>query len=217
MKARDGEAGFTLIEALAAVAIIAAILAALAMVSGQWLPNWRRGFEALQNADVIAQSLDRIVSDLSSAEYAKLDPNGGAPLFRGDADSVMFVRAASGPDAGPHLEYVRIGAAATLAGVETQRSHASFAPGPIGPFHDAATLLRPPFRLKFGYQQPNGEWASSWSGAPTLPRSIRLTVMNGAAVAAATAFLLKATSGPDFSSQQAPKTDETPEPEPKSQ
>ena len=217
MKAPEAQSGFTLIEALAAVAIIAAILGALAGVSGQWLPNWRRGFEALQNADVIAQSLDRIVADLSSAEYARLDPKGSTPLFRGDADAVMFVRAASGPNAGPRLEYVRIGARSTKDGLETQRSRADFAPGPIGPFRDAATLLRPPFRLKFAYQQPNGGWASSWGGEPTLPRSIRLTVMNGAAVAAATAFLLKATSGPEISSQQAPTTEGTPEPETKSQ
>ena len=208
------EGGFTLIEALASVAVMALILLTLAAVSGQWLPHWRHGFQAVQNADLIAQSLDRIAADISAAEFAKLDKGAAPPLFRGDADAVMFVRAASGPGAGPQLEYVRIGGSSTPQGLETQRTRADFAPGPIGPFRNAVSVLHPPFRLAFAYQAPDGRWAASWGGLPTLPRAMRLTVNKGGALVAATAFLLHTTSGPDLIALQTPKAEEAPPPPP---
>lgn len=205
----DGaEGGFTLLEALAALTVVSAIAAALAVVSGQWMLQWRHGYLALQNADQIALCLDRLAADLSAAEYARLDPGAGAAPFRGSKDVVIFVRRAIGPDAAPQLEYVRISAVATRQGLETQRARAKFAPGPIGTFRDAVTVLRAPFRLTFAYQAPDGSWTPSWGEAATLPRAIRLTVGVGAAMAASTAFALKTTSGPDLLSQPLQAGDE---------
>ena len=176
------------------------ILTGLAMIAGQWLPNWRHGFVALQNADLIGLSLDRIEEDIASAEYARLDGGQGAPLFRGEAGAVMFVRQAIGPGAGPRLEIVRIGATQTGQGLEVERSRASFAPGAIGAFRDATTLLRPPFRLAFDYAGPDGRWLSVWSAGPKLPRAVRLTVQGASgAVVASTAFVLKVTAAPAIS------------------
>src|SRR5215469_16013865 len=97
-------AGFSLIEAMATLALTATIILAVSSVAGQWLPNWRRGFVDLQRADLLGIGLERIVDDLSAAEY--VTPWGGATaqLFEGDASSVTFVRSAAGPDAYPHLE-----------------------------------------------------------------------------------------------------------------
>ena len=201
-KAQDPQAGFTLLEALASVAVMAAILTGLAMVAGQWLPNWRHGFLALQNADLIGLSLDRIEEDVASAEYARLDGGQGAPLFRGEADAVTFVRQAIGPGATPRLEIVKIGETKTRQGLEVERSRASFAPGAIGAFRDATTLLRPPFRLAFAYSGPDGHWDAVWKGG-NLPRAVRLTVQTeGGAVVASTAFMLKVTAAPDIAARQ---------------
>lgn len=204
MRRRDREAGFTLLEALAGVAVMAAILSGLAVIAGQWLPHWRHGFLALQNADLIGLSLDRIEADVASAEYARLDGGQGAPLFRGEAGGVTFVRQAIGPGATPRLEIVRIGETKTQQGLEVERSRAAFAPGAIGAFRDATTLLRPPFRLGFAYAGPDGRWASAWSGA-LLPRAVRLTVQSeSGAVVASTAFLLKVTAAPEIAAQAQP-------------
>jgi general secretion pathway protein J len=199
---RDAEAGFTLLEALASVAITASILAGLGAVAGQWMPNWRHGFLRLQNADLVGLSLDRIAEDVGSAEYARLDGGQGAPLFRGEPDAVAFVRQAIGPGATPRLEIVRIGAAETKQGAEVERSHAVFAPGAVGAFHDATTLMRPPFHLVFAYAGPEGQWRSNWSGEAKLPRAIRLSVLDeNAAVVASTAFTLKVTAAPEIAAQ----------------
>ena len=63
-----GEAGFTLLEVLLATLLMTVILAALATVTAQWLPNWNRGMARVQRAERLAIGLDRIVADLSVAE-----------------------------------------------------------------------------------------------------------------------------------------------------
>lgn len=206
-------AGFTLIEALAALAALAAILAGLAVIAGQWMPQWRHGFEALQNSDLTAQSLDRVVADLAAALPARLDGGDRSALFQGDANAVTFVRDAIGPDSTPKLEYVRIGATDTKQGVETQRARASFLPGAIAPFRDAATLLRPPFRLRFAYQALDGRWTASWPQNKALPRAIRLTVVKAGAQVATTAFLLNTPTGLDASAPTPSATDAQPSPD----
>jgi general secretion pathway protein J len=196
---RPSEAGFTLLEALASVAIMAAILGGLGALAGQWLPNWRHGFLALQSADLVGLALDRIVEDVAAAEYARLDGGEGEPLFRGEAAGVTFVRQAIGPGAGPRLEIVRIGEVETQQGVELERARASFAPGSIGAFRDATTLLRPPLRLAFAYAGPDGQWRSNWQGDPKLPRAVRLSVRSQTgALVASTAFPLKVTAAPEL-------------------
>ena len=178
---------------------MAVILTGLAVIAGQWLPNWRHGFLALQNADLIGLSLDRIEADIASAEYARLDASQGPPLFRGEPDVVTFVRQAIGPGATPRLEIVKIGATTTRQGLEVERSRAPLAPGAVGAFRDATTLLRPPFRLAFAYAGPDGAWSAQWSDAAKLPRAVRLTVQSaGGAIVASTAFALKVTAAPEI-------------------
>ena len=69
-------AGFSLIEAMATLALTATIILALSSVAGQWLPNWRRGFVDLQRADLLGVGLERLVDDVSAAEY--VTRSGGA-------------------------------------------------------------------------------------------------------------------------------------------
>jgi general secretion pathway protein J len=208
---RAAEAGFTLIEALAAVAITAATLGGLGALAGQWLPHWRHGFVALQSADLVGLALDRIAEDVGAAEYARLDGGQGAPLFRGEPEAVTFVRQASGPGAGPRLEIVRIAEVPTQQGLEVERARAGFAPGAIGAFRDATTLLRPPFRLAFAYAGPDGQWRPAWAGGPALPRAVRLSVRSQAgALVASTAFTLKVTAAPEIAATPAPSRPDTP-------
>jgi general secretion pathway protein J len=203
---RASEDGSSLLEALAAVALIAAALAGLSAIAGQWLPNWRRGFIALQTADLVGLALDRIVEDVASAEYTRMDAESAAPLFRGEARTVTFVRRAIGPSGGPRLEIVRIGQLETQAGIEVERTHASFAPGALGTFHDSTTLLRPPFRLIFAYAGVDGQWRSQWEDAARLPYAVLLTVRTeSGAVIASTAFALKVTAGPEGAAQLQPQ------------
>jgi general secretion pathway protein J len=175
-------AGFSLIEAMAALALTAIIILALSSVTGQWLPNWRRGFVNLQRADLLGVGLERVVDDLSAAEYVTPSAGAPAPLFEGDGSSVVFVRSAIGPDAYPHLEIVRLAEIKEDRGLAMVRTRARFAPtAPGAPaqaiaFGDSVTLIRAPFHISFAYAGPDRLWLSSWKGREQLPEAVRISV-----------------------------------------
>src|SRR5712664_4178555 len=184
---RTGEGGFTLIETLVAMALMGRVLSALANITAQWLPNWNRGLERIQRSELIGIALQRIGADLAAAEYVSANRNSRRPLFDGSELSVMFVRTALGPNAGPGLDVVRLGETAERREFVTVRSRARFAPLPAGAsfseqlhFGDPVVLLRTPFRLSFAYAGPDRVWKSTWRGADKLPAMIRLTVRDAA-------------------------------------
>jgi general secretion pathway protein J len=178
-------AGFSLIEAMATLALTATIILALSSVVGQWLPNWRRGFVDLQRADLLGVGLERVVDDLSAAEYVTRSAGAPAPLFDGDASSVTFVRSAIGPDAYPHLEVVHLGEVKEDRGLAMVRTRTRFAPtAPAAPgapaqpiaFGDPVTLIRAPFHITFSYAGPDRLWLPSWKGRDQLPEAVRISV-----------------------------------------
>jgi general secretion pathway protein J len=171
-------AGFSLIEAMAAMALTATIIVALSTVVGQWLPNWRRGFVDLQRADLLGIGLERLVEDLSAAEYVTPSAGGKTTLFQGDASSVMFVRSAIGPDAYPHLEIVRLAEIKEDRGLALVRTRARFAPTTPKAiaFVDPVTLIRAPLRITFSYAGPDRVWVPSWTGRQQLPEAVRISV-----------------------------------------
>lgn len=199
-------AGFSLIEAMATLALTATIILTLSSVAGQWLPNWRRGFVDLQRADLLGAGLERLVDDLSAAEYVTASAGARGPLFEGDASSVIFVRSAIGPDAYPHLEIVRLAEIKQDGGLAMVRTRARFAPtepkppgAPSGAiaFGDPVTLIRAPFRISFAYAGPDRVWVPSWKGREQLPEAVRISVRDAVAnrvLAASTVARIRVTS-----------------------
>jgi general secretion pathway protein J len=184
---QGGEAGFTLIETLVALALMGLVLSALANITSQWLPNWNRGMERIQRSEAIGLALQRIGADLAAAEYLPPNREQRQPLFDGSELSVMFVRTALGPNARPGLDVVRIGETTDSRGLVTVRSRAPF--GPLQPapslseqiqLGDPVVLLRAPFRLSFSYAGRDRVWKSSWHEADRLPAAIMLTVRDAA-------------------------------------
>lgn len=179
----SGEAGFTLIEALVALALTGLLLSALATLTAQWLPNWNRGLDRIQNNEQIAIAMQRIAADLSAAEYV---PPGGEhkkPLFDGSALSVTFVRTALGPNVGIGLDIVRIGETTDRGRLVTVRTRAPFAPFPPGvspseQIHatDPVVLLREPLRLSFAYAGSDRIFRDDWHDQDKLPAAIMLTL-----------------------------------------
>lgn len=184
---RAGESGFTLIEALVALALTGLVLSALANITSQWLPNWNRGMDRIQRNEAIGLALQRIGADLAAAEYVPANREQQKPLFDGSELSVMFVRTALGPNARPGLDVVRIGETTDQRDLVTVRSRAPFGPLPQGAslseqiqFVDPAVLLRAPFRLSFSYAGRDRVWKASWHDAERLPAAIMLTVRDAA-------------------------------------
>lgn len=173
-------AGFTLVEALLATALMGAILAAIATVTAQWLPNWNRGFARVQGSETLAVGLERIVADLAAAEFIPAGAGISQPVFDGTELSVTFLRTAIGPNTRPGLELVRIMEAGGDQGLTTVRTRARFLPvgrdgvsvqpAPANP----VVLVRAPYRVTFSYAGPDRIWRNVWRGEAELPKAIRV-------------------------------------------
>jgi len=174
-----GEAGFTLVEALAATVLMGIILGTLAIVTAQWLPNWSRGFGRVQRTELLDIALDRVVADLAAAEFVTAGRRTTRPLFEGSELAVTFVRSAWGPNARPGLEIVRIAETADRLGPVLVRARAPFVPNVAADqvyFADPVVLLRVPYRLTFAYAGQDRVWKGTWVQERGLPSLVRLTV-----------------------------------------
>jgi general secretion pathway protein J len=186
MTPRRAIAGFTLVEALLATALMGAILAAIATVTAQWLPNWNRGFTRVQGTETLAVGLERIVADLAAAEFVTAGAGIRQPVFDGTELSVTFLRSAIGPNTRPGLELVRIGETGGDKGLMTVRTRARFFPmGPDGAEVQAApsnpvVLVRAPYRVTFSYAGPDRVWRPVWRGEGELPAAIRVQLRDAA-------------------------------------
>ena len=185
--ARRGEAGFTLIEALVALALTGLVLSALATLTAQWLPNWSRGFDRIQQSELIGISMRRISADLSAAEFVPASSASKKPLFEGSARSVAFVRTAIGPNVGIGLDVVQINEGSDAGRLVTLRSRAPFAPLPPGDslsqqirVSDTVVLIRPPLRLSFAYAGPDLVFRDNWRDMDVLPTAIMLVLRDAA-------------------------------------
>lgn len=181
-KRRRRAAGFTMMEALLAVLLMTLIVGTLATVTSQWIRSWSRGVSRAQSVDVLAAGLDRIIADISAAEFISSEGAGGSPDFEGTETAARFVRTTFGPASAPGLETVTIAEVGDQRGWMITRSSIDFAPGAQRPATANPIVLARGYRIAFAYAGSDGNWRSTWSRSPFLPRMVRIRV-SGAGLA----------------------------------
>jgi general secretion pathway protein J len=179
-----GSAGFTLVEMLVAMLLMAMIIGALTTVTAQWLPGWSYGFTRLQRTELMAIGLDRIARDLAETAFITGDRKSKSPFFDGAELSVVLVRPAISPNARGGLEVVRISESADQQGRLVVRTAAPFAPGEVTAgqinFANPVVLMRAPYRLSFSYAGKDRVWKAAWHDEKLLPSAVRLTIRDAA-------------------------------------
>jgi general secretion pathway protein J len=183
-RGRSADAGFTLVEMLVAMLLMAMIIGALTTITAQWLPGWSYGFSRLQRTELMAIGLDRIARDLADAAFISGDRKIKSPFFDGAELSVVLVRPTISPNARGGLEVVRISESADQQGRLVVRTAAPFLPGGDSAgsinFANPVVLMRAPYRLSFSYAGKDRVWKSVWHGEKLLPTAVRLTVRDAA-------------------------------------
>jgi general secretion pathway protein J len=181
-KRRRRIAGFTLVEALLATALMGVILASIATVTAQWLPNWNRSFGRVQRVELLALGLERIVADIAAAEFVTAGANIRQPVFDGTELSVTFLRTALGPNTRPGLELIRIQEIGSDKGLTTVRQRARFMPMGRDGIEvqarpsDPVVLVRAPYRITFASGGPDRLGRNFWRGVGLLPTGGRVKV-----------------------------------------
>jgi len=175
-------AGFTLIEALAATMLMVIIMGALSTITAQWLPGWDRGIAALQRTEQFALGMDRVTADLAAAQI--VSGAGTTPLFDGSEQSVIFVRTRLAPSSTGGLEIVRIAQTSDERGPVLVRSTAPFLPTVTDPqelaFSNPTVVLRDSYQASFSYAGPDRVWHDTWHNMPVLPRAVRVRIRDAA-------------------------------------
>jgi general secretion pathway protein J len=155
------------------------VLAALAAITAQWLPNWNHGVVRIQRNEQVALGLERIAADLAASEFISTSQEARKPFFDGANRSVVFVRTTLGPNTAPGLEIVRIAETTSERGLVIVRTRAPFTPGIDRTqltFTNPVVLLGEPYRLSFSYAGTDRNWREDWRQQAQLPSAIKLTV-----------------------------------------
>jgi general secretion pathway protein J len=180
---KSADSGFTLIEALVAMTLMGIILGALVTITAQWLPNWNRGFSRVERSQSLTIGIDRLIADISAAEFIPPNRNSKVPLFVGSEFDLTFVRTTLGPNLQPGLDIVHIGETESSSGRHVVRSRVAFAPFATDQvsidqltFNNPVVLLRSPFRISFAFAGRDGVWKNSWQKFNSLPEAVRLTI-----------------------------------------
>jgi general secretion pathway protein J len=172
---RRSRRGFTLIEALAALALGTLLFGLIAQFTGAWLGRWRDVVMVTSRQDAALVVLDRMADDIQTA-LPVFETTAQALTTRIDFDGtgseLTFVRNAVGFNPRPGLDRVtyRVGDSGGInALLRQRRDHAD--PDSAG---EDLPLLRGDVRLSFTYFSASGTGSANWDDATRLPAAIRI-------------------------------------------
>jgi hypothetical protein len=191
----DRQRGENLDQGKAALAIATVIIMAVAGLIHDVARHFDRGTRGVQEAERIMLAVERLALDFNAARFAVwTGENGAALAFTGEpaADGkpakIVFAGNA-GVTTGPQGEEVvtltveRAGEVSRLVRRRSPWTGPRMRPDEVSP-QDAVVLIEGKFDIAFvfGRIAPDGglSWSPSWIGETTLPRFVRLMLLDRA-------------------------------------
>lgn len=182
------EAGFTLVELLASLSILAVLLGLVALALDIVGRGWDRAALLVSDRDMIARGGDAIRGDLARlGRPVALVGDRPVFLFSGAESEVRFV-AVEPPyptEPGPHLIQLAVRRSGDVTRLVRARLpwHPKLTLNPAQPFRDEVIVLEGPFDLRFGYLEASGgagRWLDRWPHQDRMPRLMRLEILSRA-------------------------------------
>jgi len=185
--ARARQAGFTLIEVLAALVLASLVLVSLNMAMtavGKGSDHTRRSLGEQSELGAAVDIFGRDVARISKIRRPAKPGDFAGYVFDGRPDAIVYpLREEEGLTA-PGLYLVRL-SVKRKDGVSTLLRERAPLPaaetGALPQWRDPVVLLSGPYDVAFAYRaQRTGqrEWNGSWQATETMPEQIRLTVTN---------------------------------------
>lgn len=173
----DRQAGFSLIEVLAALVVTMLLVLALTPFTGQMLATWARGGEAAGFVEAVTRGVGMLRHDLSHAILSSglADAPKGS-VFRGDETSLSFLAATGLGPGRDGLEMISVSVDAGGNGRTLIRRSAPLDGAANEPYAGPVALFSGPFSYRFRYYSRKGEASPAWTNVRELPARVELTV-----------------------------------------
>jgi type II secretory pathway pseudopilin PulG len=184
-KAGHVEAGYALVEILAALSISALLSTLLLPIVSHAILHWTEIASKEERLDQILRARSRMASEI--AGMARIPepghPNGDRSWFRGDAQGVMFTRMLSEPSTAPVLAAVAFDIERDGQGKILVRRFADARGLPVESerrsLPDPTAVLRGGEAMRFAFLDASGERFDTWVDRPDFPTTIELSVDGG--------------------------------------
>jgi general secretion pathway protein J len=181
----EGQHGFTLVEALAALTVASLILVSLNLASTTVRQGVERARQSLGSQAALSAAVGIFQRD--AARIARLPRDGGEQaagyLFEGSPGQMVYPLSEHQGASQGGLYLVRLRAENSEVGTQLIRDRAPLPPGEQPDqdpaWNDAVVLLEGPFDIAFAYRaQRTGarDWSENWSTPGAMPEQIRLTI-----------------------------------------
>ncbi len=179
------QAGFTLIEVLAALVVLAMLLTLTGTALRVLANSAARGSKIIDRLDMVARGYAAMRKDLVRVERAvRTERNGDRFIFSGDGQGLSFVMIEPGYPTEPGSYLISYAVQRTEAGLGLVRARDVYDPKSKGPPRSRAesaevTIIEGPYRYKFSYYERAGSrigWVDRWTETRRMPELIRLEV-----------------------------------------
>jgi len=177
--------GFTLIEMLVSLTVMAVILMLIGGALRVMGRNWDANAGRIETLDMVSRAFDLLARDAANLQRVVQPSGAPAYLFGGTADSLAFVTLEPPQPGEAGLYFIAYNVVSNGAAAELMRSRAPYRQGmarfPGTTPGNRVPLLTGPYVYRFAYGRIAGgkqSWSADWTFADRLPDLIRLQVLD---------------------------------------